>query len=133
MPIVVVAGDGDNTSAIVVNALRVPKVEAPPPRADAVEPQTDPEHENVQPAYPPASKRLNEEGTTVLSIDIDARGNVVDARIERTSGSAALDIAAVRGVKSRGTKGWHFLPATLAGKPVSARMVVNIEWRLDAQ
>ena len=34
MPIVVVASDGDNTATIAVNALRVPKVEAPPPRAD---------------------------------------------------------------------------------------------------
>jgi protein TonB len=71
--------------------------------------------ERAPPSYPPSSRRLGEEGTVLLRVELDAQGKVSLARIATSSGFARLDEAALAAVKT-----WRCTPATRNGQPVSA-------------
>lgn len=71
--------------------------------------------ERTAPAYPPLSRRMNETGTTVLRVELDAQGGVSSARIATGSGHARLDEAALAAVKT-----WRCNPAQRNGQPVRA-------------
>jgi len=67
------------------------------------------------PLYPLNSRRLGEEGSVVLHVELDEQGNISAARISASSGSARLDEAALAAVKT-----WRCTPATHNGQPVRA-------------
>lgn len=67
------------------------------------------------PRYPPASRRLSEEGTVVLRVELDEQGKVCAARVANSSGFARLDAAALDAVRT-----WQCEPALRAGQPVRA-------------
>lgn len=71
--------------------------------------------ERTAPAYPPLSRRLNEEGKVVLRVELDEQGNVSAARVATSSGFARLDEAALAAVKT-----WRCNPARRDGQPVRA-------------
>lgn len=71
--------------------------------------------ERMPPRYPSISRRLGEEGTVVLRVELDEHGNVVLARISTSSGLARLDEAALAAVKT-----WRCTPALRDGRPVRA-------------
>ncbi|MFN3884667.1 MAG: energy transducer TonB [Rhodocyclaceae bacterium] len=71
--------------------------------------------ERAAPAYPPISRRLGEEGTVVLRVELDETGAVVEALVKESSGFARLDAAALAAVKR-----WHCQPAQRNGQPVRA-------------
>lgn len=67
--------------------------------------------------YPPASRRVGEQGTVVVRACVDGSGHLSSAPlVARTSGSARLDAAALRFATAASG---HFIPATLNGQPVS--------------
>jgi len=72
--------------------------------------------ERSAPAYPPASRRLGEEGAVVLRVELDESGRVAAARVATSSGHARLDEAALAAVR-----GWRCVPPTHHGRP--ARVV----------
>jgi protein TonB len=80
-----------------------------PPRLAAARPA-------VASYYPTAAQRLGVEGTAVVRVCVGPHGHVTAASISRSSGSAALDRAAVR--YARATSG-HWRPATRAGHAVN--------------
>lgn len=51
-------------------------------------------------AYPRRALKLRQEGTTKITVQIDAAGNVISARIAAKSGVSSLDQAALQGVQS---------------------------------
>ena len=65
------------------------------------------------PAYPPELLARRIQATVVLRLKIAADGTVAEAAVHRTSGYAAMDQAALAGVKS-----WKFKPAMKNGKSV---------------
>ena len=65
------------------------------------------------PAYPPELLARRIQATVVLRLKIAADGTVAEATVHRTSGYAAMDQAALTGVKS-----WKFKPAMKNGKSV---------------
>lgn len=67
------------------------------------------------PAYPTASRRLGEEGTVVLRVELDEFGHVATARIQSSSSHQRLDEAALGTVRS-----WRCNPAMRNGRPVRA-------------
>lgn len=67
------------------------------------------------PRYPPTSRRLGEEGTVVLRVELDELGKVCAARIKDSSGFARLDEAALSAVHT-----WRCNPAQRNGQPVRA-------------
>lgn len=131
MPMVEMASDAPQVATITVTPPR-PKPVVAAPAAPLVQlvARPDPRHKNARPDYPATSVRLKEEGTTILRIYIDETGSVAEAEVQNSSGSARLDEAAVRGVKSRGPARWKYLPAVKDGKPVGVWQLVSIKWEL---
>jgi TonB family protein len=65
-----------------------------------------------EPRWPRGAPR--EGGRVTLSVDIDEKGNVIDARIVSVEGADVFGPAAVDAMKH-----WHFHPALKNGKPVA--------------
>jgi TonB family protein len=74
--------------------------------------------------YPEVSVRLLQEGTTTLTLDITATGQVADAIVSGSSGHDALDAAAIACAKL-----WTFRPATQNGSPIDAKAQIAIAWK----
>lgn len=104
--------------------VEAPKPAPPPP------PPTPPRPAdygiNPKPPYPALSKRLREEGIVRLNILVNPDGSVARLEIAKSSGYPRLDDIAVKTVQSS----WKFEPARQAGKPVSAWVIVPIEFTL---
>jgi periplasmic protein TonB len=60
------------------------------------------------PVYPPIGLRNRYQGTVTIDFKVDEGGAISEAKIEKTSGFAALDEAALDVVKKR----WRFPPGT---------------------
>jgi periplasmic protein TonB len=52
-----------------------------------------------KPPYPPTALRAKQEGETVMTLCVDARGSVTDVKLKRSAGSDALDQAAMKHVR----------------------------------
>ncbi len=76
--------------------------------------------------YPAISKRLGEQGTTVLGFTITAEGRVENVHVTKSSGSERLDNAAVTCAER-----WHYKPAVQAGRPVAVPWRAAVQWRLS--
>ena len=81
-----------------------------------------------EPAYPTFARRLGYEGRVVLHIQVMATGSVGAVQVERSSGYALLDEAALESVKR-----WRFKPAQRGGQPVDATLLVPITFKLQNQ
>lgn len=81
---------------------------------------------NIDDYYPAQSKRNGEQGFVVISIKIDANGCPLSAGVIASSGSDALDTAALKFVELL-----NYHPATMDGKPVSNIQPVAINFKLD--
>jgi protein TonB len=76
------------------------------------------------PVYPALSKRLREEGTVLLRVNLDAQGIVLDINIEKSSGLQRLDQAALEAVKQ-----WRFVPAKRGQVAIPSSALVPIEFK----
>lgn len=76
------------------------------------------------PVYPALSKRLREEGTVVLRVNLDTQGNVLDITIEKSSSFQRLDQAALEAVKQ-----WRFVPAKRGQVAMPSSALVPIEFK----
>lgn len=105
-----------------------PPVVAPPASTPTVRtaPIINAAHSCDKPEYPAASKRLEEEGTVVVSFLIDIDGRVVDSKVEKTSGYDRLDQAARNALGK-----CKFKPGTVDGKPEQSWASIKYTWRLE--
>ncbi len=78
------------------------------------------------PRYPPAARRLGEEGIVVLRVELDEQGKVCAAKISASSGFGRLDDAALAAVRT-----WQCTPAQREGKPVRAIAVQPFKFILQ--
>lgn len=101
---------------------------APPPAAAAVElPSTNADYlQNPKPVYPPASKRLGEQGKVIVRVLIAADGTAQDAEVRQSSGYERLDRAAVETVRK-----WRYVPGKRAGVPEAMWFNVPINFVLE--
>jgi protein TonB len=111
-------------------AVPVQTVAAPPAVAAAPVADTAPDFKadylnNPRPAYPMAARRMGWEGRVVLNVEVLAEGSCGDVNVFQSSGHEVLDNAALRTVK-----GWHFVPASRAGRPVTQWFKVPIQFSL---
>ena len=84
----------------------------------------DPSSQRMNPPdYPPAAARAGATGTVVLLVDIDAQGNVVNVRVEKSSRNRDLDRAAQDAPRK---KKWRFNPAKENGQPVPSTVRVPV-------
>ena len=81
---------------------------------------------NPPPAYPPASRRLGEQGRVVLRVLVSADGQPEQVDVRTSSGSPRLDTAALDTVRR-----WKFVPARQGERPVAAWVLVPISFRLE--
>jgi protein TonB len=76
--------------------------------------------------YPEELWDAQVEGQTTLRLFISERGTVDTTRIEKTSGYAAFDSAALAGSRQL-----RFRPATRGGKPVAAWFLLPVKFELS--
>lgn len=82
---------------------------------------------NPKPVYPPASRRLGEEGRVVLRVYVGADGLAEKVEIKDSSGFTRLDTAA-RDTVVR----WRFVPARRGEQTVAAWVLVPIVFNLES-
>ena len=78
----------------------------------------------TEPPYSEAARRAKLQGTVVLLIEINARGEAQNIRVVRSLG-LGLDERAVDAVRT-----WKFRPAYRDGKPVTATATIEVNFRL---
>ena len=81
--------------------------------------------DNPAPAYPYLSRRAREEGVAVLRVLVSRDGRALRLQIEESSGHRRLDDAALETVR-----GWRFIPASQAGEPREAWVLVPVTFDL---
>ncbi len=80
---------------------------------------------NPRPRYPPAARRKRVQGRVLLAVVVTKSGRASSVRIRKSSGFQLLDQAALKTVKR-----WRFRPATRNGRPVRARVIVPVTFKL---
>jgi protein TonB len=93
-----------------------------PVRVDA---RMDPRSE-LQPPYPASEQRLGKEGSVAIRLVIGPDGKVKAAEKVRATSDAFYAVT-----ERHALRNWRFKPATVDGKPVEARKVVTVTFRLD--
>ena len=96
-------------------------VAAPPVRVAGIN-----DLNSCKPDYPRASLLAEETGVTRVEFVVGPSGELVDAKVKRSSGSRSLDRAAVAGLSR-----CKFNPGTQDGKPVQSTFSVEYVWKLD--
>lgn len=81
---------------------------------------------NPAPRYPIIARRNGEQGTVTLKVLVTREGAPAKVSVDKTSGSAHLDAAALETVRS-----WRFVPARQGMQPVEAWVLVPIVFRLE--
>ena len=81
---------------------------------------------NPEPRYPLSARRREESGTVRLKVLVTPQGTAARVELEQSSGSAALDQAALQTVKN-----WHFVPARRGDEPIEAWVKVPIQFQLE--
>jgi protein TonB len=111
----------------------VPRPPAPPPPPRVVPPQRARANLNSYFSaddYPAAALRGNDQGTTGFSLTIGTSGRVEGCTVTSSSGSAALDQATCRILRSRA----RYTPARDEnGNPTSGRDSGRVTWRLPSE
>ncbi len=93
----------------------------------SVEPQSAPasvpSFATMAPPHYPVSMHT---GEVILKIDVDADGGVTGVVVDRSSGHADLDAAAVEAAR-----GWKLNPGSKNGKPVAGQVRVPVRFAMD--
>jgi protein TonB len=82
--------------------------------------------QNPKPPYPPISRRLNEQGRTVVRVLIGVDGLPQRSEILTSSGFDRLDQAAMTTVMR-----WRYVPGKRGGTPEAMWFNVPINWVLE--
>ena len=82
--------------------------------------------QNPLPPYPAISRRLNEQGTTVMLVWVGADGLPQRAEISKSSGFARLDSAASSTVMR-----WRYVPGKRGGIPEAMWVSVPVVWVIN--
>jgi protein TonB len=69
---------------------------------------------------------MRQQGVVMVSVEVGTDGRASDVSINRSSGFAQLDQAAVRAVRR-----WIFEPARAGGLPVPSRVEVPVRFSLS--
>jgi protein TonB len=110
----------------VTTVAKAPPPPAAAPRVAASDPLRPVMRTHTLPPYPPISVRLNEQGTTLMEVNITTEGNVDQCSVVQSSSSDRLDQAACEYVKGH----WRWQPPTNQGAPVAVKTRVSVKWDL---
>ncbi|HHX39122.1 MAG TPA: energy transducer TonB [Armatimonadetes bacterium] len=109
-------------------ALPPPKPEPRPEPAPAPESPLTPARlvRTVKPRYPSSALLGNHEGAVSLKVEVRADGSPGEVEVVRSSGSRALDAAAVKAVKQ-----WRWKPARRGDEPVVSTARCRVRFELE--
>lgn len=101
---------------------------AAPPAPPAIQmPSSDASYlQNPKPPYPPISRRMNEQGRSIIRVLIGIDGSPQKAEIAKSSGFDRLDQAAMATVMR-----WRYVPGKRNGVPEEMWFNVPINWVLE--
>ncbi len=88
-------------------------------------PRIDRSYPTSQPDYPDTAQLNGEQGDVLVGVNVSSGGKPRKLRIDKSSGFADLDNAAVEAVGH-----WHFIPAIEDGDTTSAWTSVKIHFEL---
>lgn len=89
-------------------------------------PLTPPEVKKVsKPTYPEAARKREEQGTVQLVVKVLSDGHVGEVNVKKSSGSKALDEAALAEAK-----GWQFTPGRRGPKAVDSWVEIPVRFQL---
>jgi TonB family protein len=100
------------------------QLSALPPGASPPAP-TGPIHVCNYRNYPREAVAQHAQGDADVGFTITADGSVADITILKSSGNDALDQASIACVAP-----WHYVPATLNGKPIAVGWKAHTQWRM---
>lgn len=101
-----------------------PPVPAPPVLTN---PGVDPRYaRDLQPPYPPAMERLEQEGTVTVRVQIGADGRVIDVELVRTDADEFF-----AATKAWALRKWRFRPATSDGAPVVGWLTKTMRFQIN--
>ena len=110
-----------------VAAVSAPRAESAP-AAPLVPPAFDADYlSNPAPAYPPISRRLNEEGKAIVRVFVTPDGRAERVELVRSSGHERLDRSALEAVAR-----WRFVPARQGAVAVAAHVLVPVQFVLKS-
>ena len=81
--------------------------------------------DNPPPSYPMVARRMGMQGRVLLNVEVLADGRCGQIHVEKSSGYAMLDSAALQTVKA-----WRFLPASQAGHAVDKWFMIPVQFSL---
>ena len=81
---------------------------------------------NPPPQYPAESRKLREEGVVLLKVSVTPAGRAADVQLQRSSGYARLDEAALKAVRR-----WEFKPARVGLSAVGCAVEVPVRFGLN--
>ena len=81
---------------------------------------------NPPPQYPAESRKLREEGVVLLKVAVTAEGRAANVQLQRSSGFARLDQAALKAVRR-----WEFKPAHVGLTSVACVVEVPVRFGLN--
>jgi periplasmic protein TonB len=104
-----------------------PAPPAPPAPVSNIGSSVDPSSKAMNPPnYPREALRSGIEGTVVLLISIDARGNVLDVKVERSSRNRDMDREAMQAARR-----WRFNPEVRNGVAVPSTVRVPVDFKIN--
>jgi len=80
---------------------------------------------NPKPQYPAIARRMKLEGTVIVQVLVNSVGKPEVVRLEKSSGTAVLDQAALNAVQN-----WSFIPARQGNKTVPAWVDIPLRFHL---
>ncbi|HEY2034911.1 MAG TPA: energy transducer TonB [Rhizomicrobium sp.] len=110
-----------NAQTITVQPQQQPQVQQQPDRSASGLTTT-----HTTPPYPAVARRLDQQGTVVLSITVAADGSVSAAQVATSSGVPELDQAALDWVKAH----WRYKPAMQGGAAVPSTTQAAVKFDL---
>jgi protein TonB len=81
---------------------------------------------NAPPRYPLIARRNGVEGTVRLKVFVSRDGRAGQVQLDRSSGSSALDSAAIEAVKN-----WQFAPARRGDEIIESWVIVPLVFKLE--
>lgn len=105
----------------------IPSEPAPLPRADPVRTEAEIVPSGLQPDYPAAEQRAQNEGTVTVRVLIG-----IDGRVKSVEKVRAASDAFWRATERQALRHWRFRPATVDGKPIESRKTITVHFRMDA-
>lgn len=97
--------------------------------AEVIPPHIDQNRSDMEPSYPPTSKRLGEQGRVVLLVHVMRNGKASEVKLARSSGFERLDEAAIAHVQ----RAWRFVPARSGSDTVDSWGEFAVTFRLIQQ